>query len=163
MPAVNTPQFTWVKSRLPCKAQPVPPIFQPEVAADAIYFADHHRRRELWVGGPTVRAIVADKIAPGLVDRYLAETGYASQQTDEPADPERLDNLWLPVDAEDRGDFGAHGAFDHRADDYTIALALTKARPWLQTAAAGCAVLLGGFAVARFLKNGSSAPCLTSS
>jgi NAD(P)-dependent dehydrogenase (short-subunit alcohol dehydrogenase family) len=155
MPAVNTPQFTWVKSRLPRKAQPVPPIFQPEVAADAIYFAAHHRRRELWVGGPTVRAIIADKIAPGLVDRYLAQTGYASQQTDQPADPRRLDNLWQPVDAEGRGDFGAHGAFDHRAYDSSTALAMTKARPWLQTAAAGCAVALGGFAIARFLTNGA--------
>jgi short-subunit dehydrogenase len=152
MPAVNTPQFSWVKSRLPRKAQPVPPIFQPEVAADAIYFAAHHRRRELWVGGPTVKAIIADKIAPGLVDSYLAENGYASQQTDQAADAGQPDNLWQPVDAEGRGDFGAHGAFDQRAHDYSTALAVTKARPWLQTAAAACAALLAAAAVARFVK-----------
>jgi short-subunit dehydrogenase len=155
MPAVNTPQFSWVKSRLPREAQPVPPIFQPEVAADAIYFAARHRRRELWVGGPTVKAILADKIAPGLVDHYLAKTGFAAQQTDEPADPARPDNLWQPVDAEGRGDFGAHGAFDHRAYDYSTALAFTKARPWLETAALGCVGMLAGMVVARWIGNGA--------
>jgi NAD(P)-dependent dehydrogenase (short-subunit alcohol dehydrogenase family) len=154
MPAVNTPQFSWVKSRLPRKAQPVPPIFQPEVAADAIYFAARHRRRELWVGGPTVKAIIADKIAPGLVDRYLARTGYASQQTNEPVVPRRLDNLWKPVDDEGRGDFGAHGAFDHRAYDHSTALALTKARPFLQAAAVGCVGLVAGVAVRHMMHAG---------
>jgi NAD(P)-dependent dehydrogenase (short-subunit alcohol dehydrogenase family) len=154
MPAVNTPQFSWVKSRLPREAQPVPPIFQPEVAADAIYFAAHHRRRELWVGGPTVKAILADKIAPGLVDRYLAQTGYAAQQTEEPADPDRPHNLWHPVDARGGGDFGAHGAFDRRAYESSTALAMSKARPWLQVAALGCVGLVAGVAAARLLRNG---------
>src|SRR5213596_2438435 len=108
LPALNTPQFGWVKSRLPRKAQPVPPIFQPEVAAEAIYFAAHNPRREFYVGAPSVKAIVANKIAPGLLDRYLARTGYDSQQYDGPEDPNRPDNLWRPVS----GDHGAHGAFD---------------------------------------------------
>ena len=115
LPALNTPQFGWVKSRLPRKAQPVPPIFQPEVAADAIYFAAHNPRREFYVGLPTVGAIVADKIAPGLLDCYLARTGYDSQQYDGAEDQNRPDNLWQPVP----GDHGAHGAFDSRAQRCT--------------------------------------------
>jgi NAD(P)-dependent dehydrogenase (short-subunit alcohol dehydrogenase family) len=82
MPALNTPQFGWVKSRLKHKAQPVPPIFQPEVGARAVYWAAHHHRREVWVGAPTVQAILGNKILPGLLDRYLGRTGYDSQQTD---------------------------------------------------------------------------------
>jgi NAD(P)-dependent dehydrogenase (short-subunit alcohol dehydrogenase family) len=113
MPALNTPQFGWVKSRLPRKAQPVPPIFQPEVAAEAIVFASHHSRREIYVGMPTVEAIVANKIAPGLLDRYLARTGYDSQQYDGSADSDCADNLWGPVD--ETKDYGAHGKFDSRA------------------------------------------------
>jgi NAD(P)-dependent dehydrogenase (short-subunit alcohol dehydrogenase family) len=114
LPALNTPQFRWVKSRLPRKAQPVPPIFQPEVAADAIHWAAHHRRRELWVGSTTAAAIVGNRVVPGLGDRYLARTGYDSQQTHEPEEPNRPDNLWQPVDGE-HGDRGAHGVFDARA------------------------------------------------
>jgi NAD(P)-dependent dehydrogenase (short-subunit alcohol dehydrogenase family) len=109
LPAMNTPQFDWVKSRLPRKAQPVPPVFQPEVAADAIVWAAHHDRRELYVAMPTAAAIIGDKIASGLGDRYLAATGYDAQQTDEPEDPRRAHNLWEPVDG-DR-DFGPHGRF----------------------------------------------------
>ncbi len=115
LPAMNTPQFGWVKSRLPRKAQPVPPIFQPEVAAEAIFWAAHHTRRELWVGGPTVQAILANRVAPGLLDRYLGSTGYDAQQTNEPEDPNRPDNLWQPVP----GDHGAHGAFGDRATDHS--------------------------------------------
>ena len=113
LPAMNTPQFDWVKSRLPRKAQPVPPIFQPEVAADAIFWAAHHDRRELWVGGPTVQAILADRMAPGLFDHFLARAGYDSQQTAEPEDANRRDNLWQPVP----GDHGARGRFGDRAAD----------------------------------------------
>jgi NAD(P)-dependent dehydrogenase (short-subunit alcohol dehydrogenase family) len=113
MPALNTPQFSWVKSRLPRKAQPVPPIFQPEVAARAIYWAAHHRRREIWVGGSTVAAIVGQKVAPGLLDVYLGRTGYEAQQYDGPSDPHQPDNLFQPVP----GDFGAHGNFDERAHE----------------------------------------------
>jgi NAD(P)-dependent dehydrogenase (short-subunit alcohol dehydrogenase family) len=118
LPALNTPQFSWVKSRLPHKARPVPPIFQPEVAAEAIMFAANHKRREMWVGTPTTAALVGNKIVPGLLDRYLAETGYASQQTDEPEVPGRPDNLWSPV-PEDRG---AHGDFDGMAHDRSVQL-----------------------------------------
>ena len=131
LPALNTPQFRWVKSRLPRKAQPVPPIYQPEVAADAIHWAGHARRRELWVGAPTVQAIVANRLAPGLLDRYLAATGFDSQQTDEPEDPDRPDNLWVPVG----GDHGAHGVFDDRASD-------TSPQLW---AATHRGLTLGGF------------------
>jgi NAD(P)-dependent dehydrogenase (short-subunit alcohol dehydrogenase family) len=113
MPALNTPQFSWVKSRLPRKAQPVPPIFQPEVAARAIYWAAHHRRREIWVGGSTVAAIVGQKVSPGLLDVYLGRTGYEAQQYDGPSDPHQPDNLFQPVP----GDFGAHGNFDERAHE----------------------------------------------
>jgi NAD(P)-dependent dehydrogenase (short-subunit alcohol dehydrogenase family) len=124
LPAVNTPQFGWVKSRLPNKAQPVPPIFQPEVAADAIYWAAYHDRRELWVGRPTVLAIVSDRVAPGMLDRFLAHTGYESQQTGEPENPDRPHNLWAPVP----GDHGAHGAFDDRAADSSPQLWAAKNR-----------------------------------
>lgn len=115
MPAFNTPQFGWVKSRLPRKAQPVPPIFQPEVAAEAIYFAAQNPRREFYVGLPSVKAIVVNKIAPGLLDHILARTGYDSQQYDGPEDPNRPNNLWHPVP----GDHGAHGAFDARAKTWS--------------------------------------------
>src|SRR6266513_1470397 len=115
LPALNTPQFGWMKSRLPRKAQPVPPIFQPEVAAEAIYFAAHNPRREFYVGAPSVAVIVANKFIPGLLDRYLARTGYDSQQYDGPEDPTRPDNLWHPVP----GDHGAHGTFDARARSWS--------------------------------------------
>jgi hypothetical protein len=111
LPALNTPQFSWVKSRLPCKPQPVPPIFQPEVAADAIVWAAFHDRPELYVGWPTVKAIVGNKIAPRFADWYLSRQGYEAQQTDEPVDPGRVDNLWEPVP----GDHGAHGDFAARS------------------------------------------------
>ena len=124
MPALNTPQFGWVKSRLPRKAQPVPPIFQPEVAAEAIYFAAHNPRREFYVGLPSLKAIVANKIAPGLLDHILARTGYDSQQYDGAEDPNRPNNLWHPV----LGDHGAHGAFDTRAGNWSPQLWTSKHR-----------------------------------
>lgn len=124
MPAVNTPQFGWVKSRLPRKAQPVPPIYQPEVAADAIVFGATHRRREIYVGVPTVKAIVGNKIAPGYLDHYLAENGYDSQQTAEPKNPNQPDNLMSPV----RKDVGTHGAFDSKARGFSVQLWLDKNR-----------------------------------
>ena len=111
LPALNTPQFSWVKSRLPRKPQPVPPIFQPEVAADAILWAALHHRPEVYVGWPTVKAIVGNKIAPRFADWYLSRQGYEAQQTDEPVEAGRVDNLWEPVP----GDHGAHGDFDARS------------------------------------------------
>jgi NAD(P)-dependent dehydrogenase (short-subunit alcohol dehydrogenase family) len=113
LPAVNTPQFDWCRSKLPYRSQPVPPIFQPEVAAAAIEFAARTGRRETWVSSSTLLAIVADKVAPGIADHYLARTGYAAQQTDEPEDPTRADNLFAPVP----GDWAAHGRFDARAHE----------------------------------------------
>jgi hypothetical protein len=113
LPAMNTPQFDWVKSRLPRQPQPVPPIYDPEVAAEAIVWAANARRRELSVGGPTVAAIWGNKVASGLLDRYLARTGYDSQQTNEPADPNRPNNLWGPLP----GDHGPHGRFASRSTD----------------------------------------------
>jgi NAD(P)-dependent dehydrogenase (short-subunit alcohol dehydrogenase family) len=146
MPALNTPQFSWVKSRLPRKPQPVPPIFQPEVAARAIRWAAHHRRREVSVGWPTVEAIVGNKIVPGLADRYLAKKGYESQQYDGLADPNRADNLWDPLP----GDHGAHGSFDERARRRSPQLWATTHRSLLALAGAGLAALgLGALVRAR--------------
>lgn len=108
MPALNTPQFDWCKTRMPHAPQPVPPIFEPEVAARAIVWAAHHRRRELIVGASSLKAIWANKLIPAWLDRYLARTGYDSQQTAEPVRAGRRDNLWEPVP----GDHGAHGRFD---------------------------------------------------
>ncbi len=148
MPALNTPQFGWVKSRLPHKAQPVPPIYQPEVAAEAIYWAAHHTRREVHVGWSTQQAIWGTKFAPGLLDRYLARTGYQGQQTGEPADPHRPNNLWEPVDGAD-ADRGAHGAFDDRARTGSTELWATEHQEWLLASAAGIAGIAGIAALAR--------------
>jgi NAD(P)-dependent dehydrogenase (short-subunit alcohol dehydrogenase family) len=139
LPALNTPQFGWVKTRLPGKPQPVPPIFQPEVAARAIVWAAHHDRRELNVGLPTSIAVIGNKIAPGLGDHYLARTGYDSQQTDEPVEPDRRDNLWAPVP----GDHGAHGTFGDRASG-------TSAQLWATTHRAALATLCLGVAGAAY-------------
>ena len=140
LPAMNTPQFSWVKSRLPRKPQPVPPIYQPEIGADAVYFAAHHDRREMYVGYPTVEAIIGDKIAPGFADRYLARNGYDAQQTDELVEPDRRDNLWEPVP----GDPGAHGTFDDRASTSSPQLWFSKNRNWLTLAGASVAGLALG-------------------
>ncbi|OMC29589.1 short-chain dehydrogenase [Mycobacterium sp. GA-1841] len=116
MPAVNTPQFSWVRSRLPRRPQPVPPIYQPEIAAKAITFAaDHPKRKEYWVGLSTAATILGQRLMPSVLDRYLARTGYDSQQTDEPADDRRPDNLFTPLDGDAGTDHGAHGVFDDRA------------------------------------------------
>lgn len=127
MPALNTPQFGWVKSRLKYKARPVPPIFQPEVGARAIYWAAHHKRREIYAGWPTVEAIIGNKIAPGWLDRYLGKNGFDSQQTSEPEDPDRPENLWTPV----KGDHGAHGTFDRQAHARSWELKASFVRPWI--------------------------------
>jgi NAD(P)-dependent dehydrogenase (short-subunit alcohol dehydrogenase family) len=118
LPAVNTPQFSWVLSRLPRRAQPVPPIFQPEFIARAIYFAaDHPERREYWIGSSTAVTLIANAIAPGVLDRYLARTGFDSQQTKEAREPSDPVNLWEPADGPSGRDFGAHGNFDATAHD----------------------------------------------
>ena len=130
LPGVNTPQFDWVKNRMPRKSKPLGPVFQPEVAARAIVWAAHHNRRELYVGAPTVQAILGDKIAPGLLDRYLAATVYEGHQRREPEDPNRADNLWWPVP----GDRGAHGPFDDRARRRSVQVWATTHRAWLAAA-----------------------------
>ena len=126
LPAVNTPQFDWCRSHLPNHPQPVPPIFDPAVPARAIVWAAHHRRRELYLGMPTVIAIEANKIIPGLLDRYLGRTGYASQQTSVKIDPHRPDNLFEPV----HGDFDARGSFDDQAWPSSLQFWLTTHRAW---------------------------------
>ncbi|HEY2669949.1 MAG TPA: SDR family oxidoreductase [Rugosimonospora sp.] len=123
LPAVNTPQFDWVKSRLSNKAQPVPPIYQPEIAARGIaYAADHPRRREYWVGGSTAGTLLANAIAPGILDRYLARTGYSSQQDKPRREADQPANLWHPVDDENGADYGAHGRFDDRSTSRSLQL-----------------------------------------
>jgi NAD(P)-dependent dehydrogenase (short-subunit alcohol dehydrogenase family) len=144
MPAMNTPQFSWVKSRLPRKPQPVPPIYQPEVAADAILWAAHHYRREWYVGGSTAVAITGNKLLPGVGDWYLGRTGYDSQQYDGLADPDRPNNLYEPVDA--AVDHGAHGHFDARATDRSLQLWADQHRNLLTLAGVGLVgMLVGGF------------------
>jgi short-subunit dehydrogenase len=141
LPAMNTPQFDWVKSRLPRQPQPVPPIYAPELAADAIVWAASQGRREISVGGPTVVAIWGNKIAAGLADRYLARTGYDAQQTDEPADPDRQDNLWRPLP----GDHGPHGRFGDRMTDRSPQTWINERLPAvaMMIAAGGAALLWG--------------------
>lgn len=124
LPALNTPQFHWCRTRLPGHPQPVPPIYQPEVAAEAIVWAAQHDRREVLVGAPTVATVWANKLIPGLLDRYLGRTGYESQQEDRPVEPGRPDNLLEPVP----GDFGAHGEFDDRSHARSRQLWLTTHR-----------------------------------
>jgi short-subunit dehydrogenase len=115
LPAVNTPQFDWALNKMGRKAQPVPPIYEPEVAARAIYFGAFHPRRQIWVGFPTLKAILANRIAPGLLDRYLAHAGYEGQLTDQRLAPDAPSNLFEPV----KGNYGAHGRFDASARSHT--------------------------------------------
>lgn len=144
LPAMNTPQFDWVKSRLPNKPQPVPPIFQPDVAADAIVWASHHRRREIYVGMPTVMAMWGNQFIPGLIDIYLGLTGYKSQQTGQPEEPDRPSNLWESVP----GPFTAHGRFDDRAKGYSTQVWFSQNKWGLGALMAGCATAAVLFAKA---------------
>ena len=141
LPAVNTPQFTWSRSKLERQPQPVPPIFQPEVVADAIVYAAQRPRREFWLAWPAIQAIVSEKLAPRLGDAYLAKKGFASQLTDRPEVPGRRDDLYEPVP----GDHGAHGEFDARAKEKSVAWWLSKHRTpiaWTCSAAAAGALVL---------------------
>ena len=150
MPAVNTPQFSWVRSRLPRHPQPVPPIYQPEVAARGVLFAaDHPRRRQYWVGASTAATVLANKFVPALLDRYLARTGYDSQQTGEQADDHRLDNLDQPLDGARGRDHGAHGVFDARSHPHSAQLWLDERPRVLAGLAAGAAIAAGIVAVRR--------------
>ena len=144
MPALNTPQFRWARSHMPRKAQPVPPIFQPEVAARAIVYAADHYRREFYVGYPTVKAIVGNKLLPAYGDRVVAHACWEGQMQDEPEDPTRNDNLWKPRP----GDHGAHGVFDDRARVRSLQLWADLHRGPLALAGA----LLGGAIAAGLLR-----------
>lgn len=146
MPAMNTPQFDWVKTRMPKKPQPVPPIYQPEVAARAVYWAAHHRRRRMKVGLSTAIVITGNKIAPWLGDWYLAKTGFESQQYDGEVSANRPDNLWKPAP----GNYGAHGDFDQCAKDRSIQVWATTHRGLIRGAVLGAAaVCAAGVALLR--------------
>jgi NAD(P)-dependent dehydrogenase (short-subunit alcohol dehydrogenase family) len=140
LPAINTPQHNWSKSRMPRRAQPVPPLYQPELAAEAIYHAAHHYRREWTLGTITDLVLLGNKIMPGFGDWYLAKTGYESQLTVEPEDPKRAHNLWQPLP----GDHGARGRFSDEAHATSIQWWLTTHRRWLGIAG----IALAGFACA---------------
>ncbi|MDQ4491240.1 SDR family oxidoreductase [Sinomonas sp. ASV486] len=152
MPAVNTPQFSWVLSRLPRQAQPVPPIYQPEVAARAVvHAAAHPGRREYWVGGSTAATLIANAVMPGVLDRYLAKTGFSAQQTPDPRDPDQPANLWEPADR--ARDFGTRGIFDDKASPRSAQLYASQHH----RVVAGAGVLLAGAVVAAtaLVRNGT--------
>lgn len=142
MPALNTPQFDWARSHIPYQPRPVAPIFQPEVAARAIYWAAHHRRRDLFVGMSSLKAVWANRIVPGIADWYLARTGFRSQHTEQRIDTDRPDNLYTPLP----GDHGAHGRFDAGASNHSSQLWLSEHRAWV-----GLVGLVGGLAVGSWL------------
>jgi short-subunit dehydrogenase len=137
LPAVNTPQFTWGRNKMPRKAQPVPPIYQPELIAEAIYWAAHRKKRQLYIGGSTVAVIMGNKFFAKFGDWYLGKTGFNSQMRDEQRDPNQPDNLFEPVDTE--VDYGAHGAFDQRSTDQSYTLWVTEHKGIVATALAGVA------------------------
>ncbi len=148
MPAVNTPQFSWVLSRLPRHPQPVPPIYQPEVAArGVVYAADHPERKQYWVGDSTAVVVTAQKFVAPLLDRYLSRTGFKSQQTDQRVDGQQPNNLWEPVDDAPGTDRGAHGAFDDQSHAHSPQLWLSQ-HPWL----AGGALSATGLGAIRALR-----------
>jgi NAD(P)-dependent dehydrogenase (short-subunit alcohol dehydrogenase family) len=153
LPAVNTPQFDWVLSKLPHRAQPVPPIYQPEVAARAIVYAgDHPQRREYWVGASTVGTLIGDKFGGGILDRYLGWTGFSSQQTPQPQPADAPANLWEPADGPDGHDFGTHGRFDDRATAHSPQLWASRHHGLLGAAAgvvAAAGVAVGSAALLR--------------
>lgn len=131
LPGLNTPQFGWVRTTLRRQPMPVPPVYQPEIAADAIVWASRHPRREFFVGGSTVLSVLGNKLAPRVADRYLARTSIEAQQADQPIPPDRPDYLYAPL----AGDRGAHGRFDDIAKDRSPTWWATKRRAWLSAAA----------------------------
>ncbi len=145
LPGVNTTQFTWGRTKLPKQTTPVPPIYQPEIMADAIHHAAYHRRRQIYVGIPTVMNILGEHVAPWFLDWYLAKTGFGSQMTDQPLDPAGHDNLFEPVE-EDRG---AHGPFDDEAHSFSPQYELTKHRNGILVGVAAAALGAGGALLAR--------------
>jgi NAD(P)-dependent dehydrogenase (short-subunit alcohol dehydrogenase family) len=152
MPALNTPQFDWARNKMPKRPQPVAPIFQPEVAARAVLFAADSRRREVWVGRSTVLSILGNRLVPGLLDHYLARTGYSAQLSEEPADPNAPDNLMAPVP----GDHGTHGRFDARATDSAPQLWATRHRTALVSSLSALALGFAGISLAGLLSSGQA-------
>jgi NAD(P)-dependent dehydrogenase (short-subunit alcohol dehydrogenase family) len=148
LPGLNTPQFDHCLSKMPRHPQPVPPIFQPDVAARAVYWAAHHRRREVYVGFPTVYTIVGNKLAPWLAERYLAKTAIDGQQTPDPYDGAKAVNLFAPVD--DDHDEGAHGVFDKQAKDRSDQAWITRHRT--ATGLAGAVAFAGAGVAAALLR-----------
>jgi NAD(P)-dependent dehydrogenase (short-subunit alcohol dehydrogenase family) len=147
LPAVNTPQFTWGRNKMPRKAQPVPPIYQPEVVAEAIYWAAHHKKRQLYIGGSTLTVIMGNKFFANLGDWYLGRTGYNSQMRDEKRNPNQPDNLFQPVDTTQ--DYGSHGAFDQRSINRSYEVWAAEHKGIIATALAGIAgVAVAGSLVA---------------
>ena len=148
LPGVNTTQFTWGRTKLPKQTQPVPPIYQPEVAADAIHWAAYHKRRQIYVGVPTVLNVLGERVAPWFLDWYLAKTGYSGQMTKQPLDggPDH-DNLFHPVDGDE--DRGAHGPFDEEAHAHSFQTTLTKHRRLAGSLAAGVGAAATGAALLR--------------
>ena len=136
LPALNTPQFDWARAHIRHKPRPVGKIYQPEVAARAIHYAAQARRKELWVGHTTVKAILGDELASPLLDEYLAGTGFDGQSSAEPIEPDRRDNLFEPV----AGDFAAHGRFDDRAHETSTQMWLNRNLGWV---AAGAGMAAG--------------------
>jgi NAD(P)-dependent dehydrogenase (short-subunit alcohol dehydrogenase family) len=145
LPGVNTTQFTWGRTKLPKQTMPVPPIYQPEIPADAIHHAAYHRRRQMYIGMPTVMNIVGERVAPWFLDWYLAKTGFGSQMTDQPLDPTGHDNLFEPVD-EDRG---AHGPFDDQAHGFSPQAELSKHRNGILAGVTAAALGAGTALLAR--------------
>jgi short-subunit dehydrogenase len=145
LPGVNTPQFEHGRSKMPMVPQPMPPYYEPEVAADAVHWAAHHNRREIYVGAPTVKTIVGNKVAPWLVERVLARVGEKGQQSDRPADPTRPDNLFSPPP----GDPGAHGPYDAKARTSSIQLQLSKRRGAIAALVTGLTAGAAGALAAR--------------
>ena len=147
LPAVNTPQFDWVLNKLGHRAQPVPPIYQPEVVARTVlYAADHPRRREYWCGETTAATIIVNAVAPGLLDRYLARTGFASQQTPEQNPADAPENLWHAVDGPGGVDHGAHGRFDDQSHAHSPQAWLSRHHGVTALALATAASLVAGAA-----------------
>ncbi|MFZ0205491.1 MAG: SDR family oxidoreductase [Roseiarcus sp.] len=147
LPAINTPQFDWALNKMGFRAQPVPPIFEPEVAARAIYYGAFNPRRQIWVGLPTVKAILANRIAPGLIDRYLASAGYKGQLTDQKLEANAPSNLFEPV----KGNYGAHGRFDDRARSASWEMFTSRHRDAMWAVIA-LAVVFGAHRLAKRLK-----------
>lgn len=147
LPAVNTPQFSWIKTRMPNHPQPVPPIFQPEVIARYVYWVAHHSRREFTIGWSAVQAIIGDKFIPGFLDHYLATMGYEAQQSHEPVHPHRPNNLYDPVPV----DYGARGRFDTRSADYSVQAWVNRYRGWLALGGIGVAAVSASLRARRFI------------